>query len=325
MDRVNFPYRSHSHLALLHVISESGAWERHGLDVDYDRFIGSEDAHRDLPSGAIEFVGGNHVSTYGHRARGDKWLYLGQTVNCVVHSLCVRPDSGISGVQDLRQKKIVVGGSHPSLNDWLFLRQRGLDVDRDDVELVSSVKLKPGSMDADSEQQQLQRKPKWQWVQEGKADACMVTTLQGIFARKAGMKVIDIESLPMINFTTVSAHQDFVDKHPDLVDRFLKGLIEGIAYFKTRPDAAKRIIKERYMKGGLEDEMVDAVYNELARIIDPRLYPTMEAISNVYQEGVRQDPDAKKVNPLSLWNLHYVRHIDDSGFVDALYGNKGVA
>ena len=39
MDEVAFPYRSSSHLVLLHVISESGAWQKQGLDVDYDRYI----------------------------------------------------------------------------------------------------------------------------------------------------------------------------------------------------------------------------------------------------------------------------------------------
>jgi ABC-type nitrate/sulfonate/bicarbonate transport system substrate-binding protein len=162
-------------------------------------------------------------------------------------------------------------------------------------------------------------------VQDGDADASFVTTVQGMLAERAGMKVIDIEWLPMINFTTVSASQDFVEKHPDLVERFLKGLLEGIAFFKTRPEESKRIIKQRYMKGRLDDEVVDVLYGELTRILEPRLYPTMDAISNVYQEAIRQDPESEKVNPLSLWNLNYVRRLDDSGFVSALYGNKGLA
>jgi ABC-type nitrate/sulfonate/bicarbonate transport system substrate-binding protein len=324
MDKVSFPYRSGSHLSLLHVISESGAWERHGLEVDYDKYIGSDDAHRDLPSGAVEFIGGNHVSTYGHRARGDKWVYLGQTVNSVVQSLCVRPDSGISHIQDLRGKKFLARGSHPTLNDWLFLKQRGLDADRDDIELVDQIRVKQGSMDAEPGQEAEAKRSKWEWVKEGKVDACFVTTLHGMAAAQAGMKIIDIESLPMIQFTTVSAHQDFVEKHPDLVERFLKGMIEGIATLKTQPETAKRIIKARYMNGALSDDMVNAIYDELARLLEPKLYPTMEAISNVYQEALYQDADSRKVNPLSLWNLNYIRRIDDSGFVDALYGNKEV-
>ncbi len=91
MDKVAFPYRSSSHLILMHVVAESGAWEKHGLQVDYDYKIGSQDAQAGIESGDLEFCGGNHVSTYGLRARGSKWVYLGQTVNNVYHSLVVRP------------------------------------------------------------------------------------------------------------------------------------------------------------------------------------------------------------------------------------------
>jgi hypothetical protein len=104
MDRIAFPYRSSSHLVLLHVVAESGAWEKHGLEVDYDQQISSSEAHRAVPLGEIEFVGGNHVSTYGRRARGDSWVYLGQTVNQVNHQLAVRPDSEINGLADLQGK-----------------------------------------------------------------------------------------------------------------------------------------------------------------------------------------------------------------------------
>src|ERR1700742_2533960 len=106
MDKINFPYRASSHLALLHVIAESGSWEKYGLDVNYQYQISSGDAHRLVPTGEVEFVGGNHVSTYGHRARGDSWVYLGQTLNQVNVKLVVRPDEGINGVSDLREKVV---------------------------------------------------------------------------------------------------------------------------------------------------------------------------------------------------------------------------
>src|SRR5262245_37329316 len=147
MDNIAFPYRSSSHLELLHVVAESGAWEKHGLRVDYDRHISSTEAHRAVPAGDVEFVGGNHVSTYGHRARGDSWVYLGQTVNQVNHQLVVRADSGINGLADLHGKKVGTRGSHPGLNDWLFLKQHGLDSDRDAIELVCQIKHNKTWMD----------------------------------------------------------------------------------------------------------------------------------------------------------------------------------
>ncbi|MCZ6814877.1 MAG: hypothetical protein O7F14_12580, partial [Alphaproteobacteria bacterium] len=140
-------------------------------------------------------------------------------------------------------------------------------------------------------------------------------------AARAGLKVIDVDPLPMIWFTTISSSSTFIQKHSDIVERFLKGIIEGVHYFKTRPAQSTKIIKELYDdEGPLDDEAADFLYNDIARLLEPKLYPTMPAIANVYQEAIRQDRDAAKVNPMELWDLHHVRQIDDSGFIDRLYG-----
>jgi ABC-type nitrate/sulfonate/bicarbonate transport system substrate-binding protein len=323
MDKISFPYRSSSHLVLLHVVAQSGAWEKHGLDVDYDRQISSTEAHRAVPLGEVEFVGGNHVSTYGHRARGDSWVYLGQTVNQINHQLVVRADSGINGLADLQGRKVGTRGSHPSLNDWLYLKQHGLDSDRDDIEFVKQTKLRPNSMDAEDIKQREKAPPTWHWVRDGVVDATLLGPPASLFAKAAGLKVIDIEPLPMIQFTTVSSSLGFVQKHPDIVERFLKGLIEGIHFFKTKPEQAIRIMQERSGKRGqMNLEQATITHQSLARILEPKLYPKMQAIANVYEEAIRQDKDAKKINPMELWDLHHIRHLDDMGFVSGLYGTR---
>src|SRR5262249_45637625 len=242
MVKISFPYRAPTHLNLLHVISGSGAWAKQGLDVNYDFQIKSGDAHRAVESGEIEFVSGNHISTYGHRARGDKWVYIGQTLNSVHPKLVVRPGSGINGIADLRGKKVGTIGHHPGLNDWLLLKQRGLDLDRDDYELVKELK---GTITPDYASQlsgeeaekakKLTRKPLWTWVRDGDVDAALLLAPAHLFAENAGLKVIDIEPLPMIWYTTISSGLPFVQKHPDIVERFLKGIIEGIHFLQTGP------------------------------------------------------------------------------------------
>src|SRR5262249_16183318 len=131
-----FPYRSSSHLALMHVINESGAWERNGLRVDFDKIISRGDAHELVPKGEVEFVSGNHVSTYAARARGDTWAYLGQTVSKNSLTLISRPNIGIDKLQDVRKRKFGSRGRHPGLNTWLYLKQAGLDPDKDEVDIV---------------------------------------------------------------------------------------------------------------------------------------------------------------------------------------------
>jgi hypothetical protein len=127
----------------------------------------------------------------------------------------------------------------------------------------------------------------------------------------------------MIHFTTVSSSLGFVEKHPDIVERFLKGLIEGIHFFKTKPDAAIRIICDKSSgRGKMNLEQAAITHRGLAGILEPKLYPRMQAIANVYEEAIRQDKDAKKINPMELWDLHHIRRLDDAGFVDALYGKQ---
>ncbi|MFI5024944.1 MAG: ABC transporter substrate-binding protein [Alphaproteobacteria bacterium] len=328
IDKVSFPYRASTHLNLLHVISESGSWAKYGLDVNYDYQISKSDAHRAVSSGEVEFVGGNHISTYGHRARGDKWVYLGQTLNAVQPKLVVRPDSGINGIADLRGKKVGTRGHHPGLNDWLLLKQRGLDVDRDEVELVRKV---DGMETAEAAQQlegaaaeaakKQKRAPLWQWVRDGKVDAALLLAPSHLFAADAGLKIIDIEPLPMIWFTTISSSLPFVERHPDIVERFLKGMIEGVHFFKTQRERSIDIIQRRYDKEGqLNRAQATYVYHQLAPLLAPKLYPTMAAIANVYEEAKREDVDAGRINPMELWDLHHIRRLDDTGFIDGLYG-----
>ena len=56
--------------------------------------------------------------------------------------------------------------------------------------------------------------------------------------------------MPMIWFTTISSSLGFVQKHPDIVERFLKGIIEGIHFFKTQPERSIRMLQDRYTPRG---------------------------------------------------------------------------
>jgi sulfonate transport system substrate-binding protein len=301
MDKVQFPYRSESHLPFLHVVGKSGSWEKHGLQVDYDKYITSEDAHANVANGSVEFVGGNHLSPYVRRPKGDRWVYLGQSVSLLNHRMVVRPDSGISKVSDLRGKKVASKGQHPGLNTWLFIKQNGLLGD-------CTIERFRGET------------PHWESVRDGKADAAFVTPPADLLARRAGMNVIEVGFLPMVWFTTVSTCLAFVEKHPDIVDKFLKGICEGIAYFKTHRAEAIKIIKDGYKdEGDLDDEAATHLYDELKMILQAKPYATIPAISNVYEISKEQDKAAEQTDPMALWDFHFLRRIDDSGFIDNLY------
>ena len=304
MDKIKFPYSSDGHLEFLHVVYESGSWEKHGLQVEYDFFISAEDAHRSVAKGEVEFVSGNHLSPYAARVKGDPWVYVGQSLNLNNHRLVVRADSGINKLSDLKGKMVAHRGQHPGLNNWLFLRDNGLDVDRGDI-----VMKRWRSNDKES----------WEGVQIGEFDAALVTPPDDLLARRAGLKIIEIPFQPMIWFTTISTSWTFAQKHPDIVERFLKGVIEGIHFYKTQKAKTVAILEKRYGPKGWDHEVIEYVYKELSGILEKKPYPNLTSIQNVFELAKRQDPESAKVNPLSLWDMHYLRQIDDSGFIDRLY------
>ena len=320
MDHISFPYRAHSHLALMHVIAESGAWTRNNLDVDYERVISREDAHELVPSGKVEFVSGNHVSTYAARARGDTWTYVGQSMSSNYLALITHPDTGIEKFADLRHRKVGARGNHPYLNTWLYLKQHGLDADRDEVEIVKRAQqdvTEPGKP---------KRKTLMAMVKDRDVDACFLSQPSVELARRAGLRVIDLEDQHMIFYMTMSTSKKMVDEKPDVVKRVLKGIIEGIAYFKINREETIKILMNRYDNDGkLDRPMAEKLYNDLAPKLDPYLIPSLRSIYNVYQEALKQDEkngDAKNIHPLALWDFHFLREIDDSGFIRNLYKDR---
>ena len=317
MDKISFPYRAHSHLMLMHVINECGAWARQDLEVDYQRVISREDAHQLVPSAEVEFVSGNHVSTYAAQARGDTWAYVGQTMSNNNIALVTRPDIGIDALADVRHRKFGARGNHPYLNAWLYLKQNGLDADKDEVELIRRAQqdvTEPG---------QPNRKSLADMVADSDIEACFLSKPSADFARRRGLKVIDLEPQHMIFYMTMSTSKKLVDERPDIVERVLKGTIDGVAYFKQNREEVIKILIDKYDNDGVLDrEMAGRVYDDLAPKLEPYLYPSMRAISNVYQEALKQDEkngDAANIHPLALWDFHFLRNIVDSGFVDALY------
>jgi hypothetical protein len=162
--------------------------------------------------------------------------------------------------------------------------------------------------------------PLYKWVKDGGVDACFLLPPQTSFAREAGMKVIDLEPMPMIHFTSLSTSLRFAEKNPDIVTRFLKAMIEGIHFFKTRREESIKIIMDHHsIEGKLSQPQAAEAWGLLAPLLEPKLIPSMAAIANVYEEAVYTDKDALRVNPMELWDLHYLRQIDDTGFIRTLY------
>jgi ABC-type nitrate/sulfonate/bicarbonate transport system substrate-binding protein len=182
------------------------------------------------------------------------------------------------------------------LNAWLTLQKSGLE---------KAVKI----------ERVFKRGRVWKGVQAGDYEAAIVGRPDDLVARRDGMKTIPLPLLPMIVFTTVSTTGTFVRENGDLIKRFLKGLGDGVKYFKTNKKKATDILSSTLPKerGGGDKELIDYYYRDLTETLTETLYPKMDAIYNVYAEACRYNSAAKRVNPLELWDLHFLRQLRDAG------------
>lgn len=301
-------YRSNSHAPLWLVADKSGCWQKNGLEVDTSPQLVREKAVESLKNGSVDLISGNHHNLYVRNAKnGEDFVHLAQpTNNWTENKLIVRP--GIDSVQDLKGKKIVADKltSHAGLNIWLFLKQEGLDVDRGDVELVE---LRGSSED------------RWMKVLSGEYDGTFVTIPHDSRAAKAGAHIIAVRAIPMIRGVTLTTTTNFVKGHPEEIRLLTKGLIDAIHFFLTRKQDTLEILKEHAtpILKLQTDQEVETLYDEWAQSLEKKPYPSLEAIANVFQLAVRRDPEIAGYNPLALWNMHFVRELDDSGYIDKLY------
>lgn len=301
-------YRAPSHVPLWRVMEEGGFLKKHGAEISLESLEDKRKrATEGLLTGDLDVVSGNHHSLYARRAlQGDPFVHIAQVNNQWNQHWMVAKD-GINTVADLKGKRICINKltGHPGLNVWLYLRQNGLE-DGKDIQLI------------DGDKKGVERV---RHVMAGAFDATFIGAVDQLRAKKLGARVIDLPTFPMIEGVTLTTTTRYVNSHPDEVTALLHGLVDAIHFFKTNRRGTLDIINKtcRDMIRLQSDEELDVFYEASANVLQSKPYPTPEAIQNVFQLGVKDTPAVAGFNPLVMWDLHYLRAIDDSGYIDRLY------
>lgn len=301
-------YRAAGHVPLWKVMEACGFLERHGLEMDLGSMEGlRRRAMEGLRGGELDIISGNHHNLYARRAlKGEPFVHLAQTNNIwKEHWLVTR--NGINALEDLKGKRVCMDDfeSHTGLNVWLYLRLHGLEGGRN-VELVNG------------ERRAMDRVAK---VMAGEYDATFVRVVDQTRAQSIGARVTELPTMPMIEGVTITTTTTYVNSHEEEVRGLLLALVDAIHFFRTRRQETLAIINKTcrdLLKLQSDDEVID-FYENQARSLEPKPYPTLEAIRNVFALAVKINPEIKDFNPLIMWDLHYLREIDDSGYIDRLY------
>jgi hypothetical protein len=307
-----------SHMPLIFILRDSGVTEKYGfeLEVDIAGFdrpgksprLMSERASL-LLDGEYEFLSGLHHQTYVYRAKGDKrFVYLAQTQNSWDDRLIAR--SEISKLKQLEGKKILNNGNPaPCVMGNLIEALHDAGVDASKIEFVSL------------EETEVKRYLALDMLARGVVDAADVDIPFDLIAKKRGLNVLELSDRPVIHNTTICASMNFVRRNEDLVIAFLKALLEAIHFFKTERQKVCAILSRELapLLHLQEEDEVEYLHQQWSRLLLEKPYPHPLAIWNVYNLDVANNPEVNFIGPLEIWDTHYLRQIDDSGFIDHLY------
>jgi NitT/TauT family transport system substrate-binding protein len=158
-----------------------------------------------------------------------------------------------------------------------------------------------------------------QALERGIVDATPLTMPLPMIAIKMGFRELVSYDALGITFpaNTVTTLRQTIAKRPDLIENFLKTLIEGIYIFKTNKAKSLAVMKKNLL--GASDEVLEETYKYTTAALEQPPYPSVEVIKSGLEILSLQYPQAKQTDPLLLIDPGFVRRIDQSGFISALY------
>jgi NitT/TauT family transport system substrate-binding protein len=286
---------------IIYFTKEAKIYEKYGLDVDPVAVAGSGIASKALISGSVLISPIATPTVMTAVLAGSDMVILAHTMPGVIQSLVVRPD--IKRSEDLRGKTIGVT-TFGSLTDFLvkyLARQRGLNPDKDFALL---------QIGTDSD--------RFLALQQGKIQGATLSHPNFIFAQRAGFHVLwDFFKEVDYPWSEIATTRTQIKQDRDLVMRYMRAHLEGIARFKQEPDLAKKVIKKMLR---LDDDPLAQESWELFakhRIAAP--YPNLKGLKTSYEYVAATRPDVYKHKPEEFVDSSFVEELDKSGFIKKLY------
>jgi len=286
--------------AVLWIARDAGLFEKNGLRVDVAYIRSGSTMAQTLVSGEIQMsqMGGPAMVAAG---------VAGMDVTFVAVALNTTPIvimGTVAKIEDLKGKAVGITrfGSNTDISARFAIRKAGLQPEKD----VALVQLEdyPGIMGG---------------IASGRIAAGALADPFTDAAKKMGYKEIaDIAAMGLeFPFVGIAAKKSYIKDNADTVQRFVRAYTEAVALYKNNRELAMKVTS-KYT--GIKDPAT------LASTVDfyaPKLQRVPQATVGglrfvLEQVGVR-DPRAKNYAPESFMDPRFVKQLEDSGFIKALY------
>jgi len=293
-------------IAPLWIAQEAGYFQKYGLDTTLVFLRSSPLLIAGMQSGSVTIAYGAGGSILNASVGKSDLKILATFTGRMTNNLVARP--GIKTANDLRKK--VVGVQSIGGTNWigamLWLENLGLDPHRDNitVQVVGDQTVRAQALEA------------------RRIDAAAVDTVFSKRLAERGFTVLGDSQRTNIPFVgiDIAATQAYISEQADAVQNLIKALLESLAYIVTPKNHAG--IVELIMKRLKISDHAPAEegYQDLIRNMSRKPYPAADGLRNVQRYTKTQNPRITEVKIEDLIDNSFIRKLDESGFMDRLFG-----
>lgn len=287
---------------LLKMMGSNRIFEKHGLSAQAIYFVGL--LNQAAVSGGIDFTTSDLPSQIQAAVAGLDFKIISVTHNRLDGAIMARKE--IAKPADLRGKKMAISrfGSVADVVTRMVLRHWKLEPIKD-VALIQ-VGNTPARIAAILSRQ----------VDGGLINVTDVDRVlsSGCCAVLADLDTLDI---PYARFG-VTALDSVLKVRAETARRLIEALVEGIYYYKTHPEEGISLLTAR----AVDRSVAKRVYQKVADSYRASPDPDLAAIKGVL--NTLPDERAKQIRPESLIDPGPWEKVAKSGFVESLYGKRGV-
>ena len=285
---------------------KAGLFKKHGLDVDKPRIMGgAKGVVRGLTSGEIQFGNLAAPAPLRSNVKGEADLiFLTGGIN--QQFVMARP--GITGREQLTGKKIGFVGDG-GLNDALV----SFIIEKLAAAGIKGIEKEPVPAGGDQQIASL--------ISE-KCDAIVITPPESIDAQRKGCKYLVDFVEHGLNYALggIAARRDYVEKNPEITRKFIKAYVEGMHRYRTDRDFTVNV-QAGY--SGIADRTVAEETYDLTRPgMPPVPYPVVASLQVLLDFMSKEVPEAKNVDARRFVDDHFIRELEENGFIASLAGSK---
>jgi NitT/TauT family transport system substrate-binding protein len=285
------------------IAREVGIFNKYGLDVEVIATPTGVEGMNALIAGEVQFLQISGGTTASAALGGADVMVVGTTLDVLVQSLMARPE--IEKPEQLKGKSLGITrfGTSIDVGARLALKHFGLVPEKE----VAIVQV--GGMESMVTALQTNR------IQAGILSYPAITQ-----ALKLGQRVLlDVASLGIpYAFTGMTTRGRLIKEDPDLVRRYMMAQTEAIARAKRDKNLALKVMG-KYLRTANPNALAESYDIDVQKYMLRVPLTTSEAMKSVLDDLAGRIPKAKDAEPKRFYDDSFVRQMQSSGFIDALY------